>query len=361
MLLVDGIIFSLQREGGISVYFRELLAGFSKANLPASIQVYDENAAARLSGNGFPVLNQKARHLERYRRCKIQGHYQLFHSSYYRLPTTRLPIVTTVYDFVYERCLKGPRRWVHSVQKFAAIRQSDAVICISNSTRHDLGEFLPDVPADRIKVIHLGVSDVFQPLSEPTDSPSTRPFVLFVGARDRYKNFWIVATALSRLPDLRLVLVGGGALLEREIRHLDHLVTGRYEYLGNVESRVLNQLYSAAVCLVYPSSYEGFGIPVVEAMRCGCPVVAVRASSIPEVAGDAALLLDAPDPDLVCAAIQRLLQPIEREAFRKRGILRAREFSWEKTFKETIGVYETLIGRPLRVEPSESERPSVDQ
>jgi mannosyltransferase len=272
MLVVDGIIYSLQRGGGITVYFNEILRRM-ETDLADGFQllVYAGSAANQ---DYLPVSTniRSIRVAERYRHCPVPGQASLFHSSYYRLPDRRVPVVTTVHDFIYERFGSGPRRWLHSWQKFAAIRASQAVICISESTRRDLRQFLPDVQPERLHVVHNGVSSAFYPLApEAVAEAAGRPYVLFVGARSGYKNFARLVQAMAELSDLDLVSVGGGGLTPQELELVHRLLGGRFVHHLGVSNAHLNQLYNGAFCLAYPSAYEGFGIPVLEAMRAGCP------------------------------------------------------------------------------------------
>ena len=347
MLIVDGLIYSLQRHGGITVYFNELLHRSFDHGLACRTIVYDgaSSHAAALPGN---VVKLKRRFAERYRHCPVPSDASLFHSSYYRLPDRPIPTVTTVHDFTYERFVKGPRRWFHSWQKFDAIRKSQAIICISESTRTDLLHFLPDVPPERLHVVHNGVGDAFFPLDLGGDAEKDRPFVLFVGARGGYKHFSLVVETLVRLPDLRLVCVGGSSLSANEMAFVNQNLGGRYQHLADISDQTLNKLYNQAYCLLYPSAYEGFGIPVLEAMKAGCPVIAFNGSSIPEVAGDAALLLDQLTTDALEDAFYELEDTKCRLTLRLKGLDRSKLFSWEKTFEETDRVYEVVRGMTSR-------------
>lgn len=338
---IDGIIYSLQRHGGITVYFNELLKRM-KAGAAGECQVVlYEGSAADVDFLPAGYETRPMRLAERYRRCQLPAQTGVFHSSYYRLPDRRVPVVTTVHDFIYERFASGPRKWLHSWQKFAAIRASHAVICISESTRRDLLQFLPDIPPERLHVVHNGVGSAFHPLS-PDAMPkcAARPYVLFVGARSGYKNFMPLVQAMTGLRDLDLVCIGGGALTPQESELLQRQLGGRFAHHRGVSDAQLNQFYNGAFCLAYPSAYEGFGIPVLEAMRAGCPVVAMNSSSIPEVAGDAAQLLPEASPEAIQAAIARLDQTGQREHYRQLGLQRATLFSWDRTFTETCKVYE---------------------
>lgn len=155
------------------------------------------------------------------------------------------------------------------------------------------------------------------------------------------KNFDVAVDVLKKLPDFSLSIVGGGKLSYEEIKKLESNIPGRYKWLGRLSDEELNVAYNRAHALLYPSSYEGFGIPVVEAMRAGCPVVAVNVSSIPEVAGSAAILTDYADANLFAEAILKVCDM--RDQLRKAGFEQANKFSWEKCFLETLQVYEELM------------------
>ena len=341
MIFFDGIIYSLQRHGGISVYFNELIKrSFSRdVSFHAVVHSGAAEHASLLPGN---VVKRNLRLFERYRNCSIFENTNLFHSSYYRLPNRPVVTVTTVHDFTYERLVKGGRRWLHSWQKFNAIRNSHAIICISENTRNDLLYFLPEVPPDRIHVIHNGVGDAFFQLETKCESVMTRPFVMFVGARGGYKGFSFVVEVLARLPNLGLVCVGGGPLSTVEQALVNKHINGRCKHFLNISDENLNKLYNKAYCLAYPSSYEGFGIPVVEAMRAGCPVVAFNGSSIPEIAGGSALLFDQLDSSALEAAFKCLEDTEVRMKLRLKGLNQSRLFSWEKTVEQTLCVYDKV-------------------
>jgi len=347
LITVDGIIFSLQEHGGISIYFFELLKRGIRDSIDMAVLLFDEEAMHR-AGEPPKVIKQNRRFLERYRSCLVPPNTQLFHSSYYRLPKSKgIPTITTVHDFTYERFISGVKRWVHSSQKFKAIRDASAVICVSENTRKDLFEFLPNVREDKVYIVPNGVGDAFFPLDSSSYLSSHRPYVLFVGSRAGYKNFNVAIEALGLLQDIELVCVGGGAFSKFECLQLEKNLTGRYSHKGAASDNHLNILYNNALCLLYPSSYEGFGIPILEAMRAGCPVVAVETSSIPEVAGDAALLLKAAEPALLANAIERVADNDIRQQLRQKGLRRSQAYSWDRTYFETVEVYKAVLGHAL--------------
>ncbi len=339
---IDGIIFSLQQHGGISVYTRELLnhlvtEGVSTVltmETPIS-QLVDYNISTSLL-----VERRGSRPIERYRCCRTTESASVFHSSYYRQPSQKLiPSVVTVHDFTYERFNAGLRKWVHMAQKHTAIRSAQAIICISEATRQDLEEFVGVRKEQQVYVIPCGVSKTFRPL--PSKELVSKPFVLYVGARDGYKNFSLMLQALKSLPDFELHCIGGSTLRPDELAAVPLTVRRRVRHLGFVTDEGLNVLYNSAVCLVYPSCYEGFGIPVIEAMKAGCPVVSVDCKAVLEAGGDALSVVVDDDPRAMADAIANTLLS-GRASMIQRGLAVAKGYSWDNTHRQTLEVYRSL-------------------
>ncbi|MDW5377032.1 glycosyltransferase family 1 protein [Halomonas sp. HP20-15] len=340
MIYIDGIVFSLQQHGGISVYFHELYSRLVAANAKAKLLIHEKselNVTLSSLDNKQGLVQKKSRPLERYMRSDVDSDC-VFHSSYYRIPSLTVPTVTTVHDFTYEKLVSGPRKWVHVWQKNESIKKSDVVICISNNTAKDLMQYCK-VEESKIEIVYNGVSECYRPLS---DYDLTTEQVLFVGSRTGHKNFKIAAQAVSQCSFLELTVIGGGGFTKREKAFLDEIMPGRYRHMGHLSNKQLNYMYNSSYCLLYPSSYEGFGIPIIEAMRAGCPVIAINASSIPEVAGEAALLVERPDIRLLADALKNLKIGRERERLVRAGLEQANKFSWQKCFEETYRIYERL-------------------
>lgn len=339
MIVFDQIVSSLQRTGGISILFEKIAEGLQHREVPFQRFFYGPHEGPRFSCDRLI----KPRVGERYRpfdSSSFEAQVKVFHSTYYRIPSDgATPVVTTVHDFTYERVVGGLKSAVHSFQKRRSILGSDHIICVSHHTKNDLLHFIPEAERIPISVVYNGVAGVF---SEPsTSQPTGERYVLFVGQRGRYKNFSLAVEALSKFPDLQLVCAGGGPFQKCELGELERHLPKRYRHLGYVSETELVRAYQDAYCLIYPSSYEGFGIPLVEAMRTGCPIIAQNVSSIPEVAGDAAILFEEASTAAIVDALERL--PGCREQLVRRGYERARGFSWNTTVTETLDIYKRFL------------------
>lgn len=340
MIVFDRIIASLQHTGGASVLFNELASRMYRDDVRYEEYGYK---ATEVTRPHFRLLPKRL--AERYRRFPTSvlagnASVAVFHSTCYRVPDRRVrATVTTVHDFTYEHVIGGLKRLVHSAQKNDAIRRSDLLVCVSHNTRADLLNFVPDVDPRKIVVVHNGVSDRFHPVHEPAD----RPYVLYVGQRVSYKNFQSLVVALAAMPDLQLRCVGGGSFTEAEQRVLSRLLPGRFLHLGYVDEVSLNRAYAQAFCFAYPSLYEGFGIPILESMRAGCPVVAVNNSSIPEVSGGAATLAEDGSPEALRVAIQALFVSEYRNKVINAGFRHSAGFGWERHYNEMMAAYNKVM------------------
>lgn len=343
-VFIDGIIYSLQNYGGISVYFNELLSTLQHENIDYKIQLYS-NKKQSPSPAGFELLRDQ-RWLERYRACRTNSSdLDIFHSSYYRnSDNKKVKNIVTVHDFVYEKYNHCLRKIVHSSQKFSSIKNADRIICISETTKSDLLEFLPKIDESKIDVIYNGVSNNFHPLE--SINKDQRPFLLFIGNRGGYKNFSATAKALEYLTEFDLICVGGGALAEEELKGLPSSVKVRIKHAGFLNEEDINKLYNQAFCLVYPSSYEGFGIPVAEAMRAGCPVVAYLCSAVIEIGKDALTVVESLDPEIIASGVNKLLSDEYRKSKIATGFSQSRLYDWKKTHDATLDSYRKALGSP---------------
>ena len=229
-------------------------------------------------------------------------------------------------------------------QKHRAISKSNFIICISENTKRDLLKFLPDINETKIRVIHNGVSDDYFPIKEREELElpfELETYMLFVGSREKYKNFELAVKAVA-CNRLKLVIVGAPLLAEE----LDFLQTelgqSNFMEMGRVSNEELNCLYNGAMALLYPSEYEGFGIPVLEAQRAGCPVIAYNASSIPEIIGDTPLLLDVLSIESITKCFNVLKIKKEREDIIYKGIENAKRFTWDRMYEQVIALYKEV-------------------
>jgi glycosyltransferase involved in cell wall biosynthesis len=269
----------------------------------------------------------------------------VYHATSYKLllpPRRNRARVVTFLDCVEERhaALWGDEAGRASSIKRSAATRSDGILCISRSTQRDLIE-LYGVPEEKTAVTYLASS-----LSVPPDGtrPVAEPYLLNVGARWSYKNFDTLLRAFASTPRLhkhfRLIAFGAQPASAEELRLIDELkIVGRVDFLRG-DDQMLANLYAAAAALVYPSKYEGFGLPPLEAMSYGCPVVSSNTSSLPEVVGDAGLMFD---PNSVEEMAHQTLRVVEDPSLRDRLIEAGRgqhaKFSWDRCAAETLEFY----------------------
>lgn len=338
MLHIDGIIYSLQRYGGITVCFNELISRLKKNTADFEIGLHNDlmNKDILIEPN---ILIRNKRLLEARRPAIVDNKsVTVFHSTYYRVPNNRIPFVTTVHDFTYEKYIKGYRACLHSRLKSKAIHSADAIVCVSESTKLDMLNFMPGLDESKVSVIYNGVSNDYYSISN-SDIGSD---VLFVGSRASYKNFDLAVKAVARVSGLSLVVVGGGDLTPSEVRLLNEKLPSRYMKLGFLSNAELNLLYNSAFCLIHPSSYEGFGISIVESMKSGCPVLCTNVSSIGEVFGDVGYTAKNSDPNEYEQLLRNLFESNYRNETIRKGIEKSMSFSWDRNFSQLTEIYKRL-------------------
>jgi mannosyltransferase len=258
--------------------------------------------------------------------------------------------VTTVYDFIHNYYSSFYKKTIHNNLKYNAIKRSKGVICISKNTYNDLQKFCPTKAHQKAEVIYVGVSDDYYPIKEFSKNQLTflknnhieDAFLLFVGGRTNYKNFNFVASVLNENKDLKLVVVGGGAFTEEEIKLFSKNALERVRFIGSANNDELNVLFNSAAALIYPSSYEGFGIPVVEAMRAGCPVIGLDNATIREVAENSAILLKSLNLNDFNNNKTNLFNTSYRTEIIEKGLIESQKYSWEKCNRETHEFYKSL-------------------
>lgn len=282
----------------------------------------------------------------------------LFHGPVNVLPLLLpCPGVVTVHDLAflaYPEAYHPAKRRYLKLATALSVRRAARVIAVSAATRDELVRRL-GVPERKVTVVHNAVDPAFKPLPAAeiaafrAEQELPERMVLFVGTLEPRKNLVGLLDAFARIApetDAHLVVVGGkGWLYDEVFARLARLgLTERVRFAGFVPDAQLPLWYNAAEVFVYPSLYEGFGLPPLEALACGTSVVTSNASSMPEVVGDAALLADPDDPDALAAALRRLLSdPGLRTMLRERGLARAAVFSWARTAAATRAVYDAVL------------------
>ncbi len=365
-ILFDHQIFRAQEYGGISRYFYEIARRLSAENeckveifAPLHINQYLVSTSSihvvgkkitkpPYSGHIIRNINTALTQLL----VKPHKYIDIFHETYFTMadycPRSAKRVIT-VYDMIHEKFPRNFSRWDKTKHiKAYAVHRADHVICISENTKQDLITLL-GVPKEKISVVYLGYSLGIEK-SDVKPAQVEKPFILYVGSRGGYKNFegLLRAYSCSRLlkNEFSIVCFGGGVFSSREISLIESLRISR-DKIKHVsgQDNVLASLYSSAYVFVCPSLYEGFGIPPLEAMSFGCPVVCSNTSSLPEVVGDAAELFNPTDDAHIRSALERVVSSPERiKLLVKNGHERTKIFSWGKCAHDTFNVYKKILG-----------------
>ena len=367
-IIFDHQAFTLQSYGGISRYFVRLTQGFTTLGHQADIiapfhrnRYLNDLPPERVHGLQLVSIPRKTGRLmmvvnDQLSKLKMRGMYpDVFHETYYGAQPLCLSAkgrVITVYDMIHEKYTASFSTRDPAIRyKRLAVDRADHVICISHSTKSDLCSLF-NVPEHKVSVVHLG----FEKFNErgnssyvPITAQPQRPFLLYVGLRGGYKNFARMLKAVASRSALQgaldVVAFGGGAFNADElalVRKLGFASQAVRQVGGGDE--VLGSLYAAAAAFVYPSVYEGFGLPPLEAMAHNCPVVTSNSSSMPEVVGNAGEYFDPLEieaqSDAICKVVfdaQRRSQLIEL------GRQRLHMFSWDRCAQETQAVYQQVL------------------
>ena len=276
------------------------------------------------------------------------------------------PLVVTVFDLSflrYPQAFRPGNRLYLRLFTRVSVRRAQRVIAISKHTKADITHWL-GVPPDRIEMVYCGVEECFHPL--PTEEVLAfrqekglpEQFLLYVGTLEPRKNLSLLLRAYARLRTAGgtpppLILAGArGWMCEDLFSQVEELgLRDSVHFPGYVSLEELPLWYNAATCFVYPSLYEGFGLPPLEAMACGTPVLSSDAASLPEVVGDAGLLLDPLDEEVWARELARVLgRPDLRRELAERGLDRARRFNWGRAAEETVHVYRCALAGTTNVQ-----------
>ncbi len=349
-----------------SIFYYIFNADFKKIDIPTA-----DNFKIPSINNFFPVkflryLWSESRSLlvKEY----LLGNVDVVHSTTFCAPRFRRKnkrLVVTIYDLTvitHPECHQEEniRHCSHGIKD--AVKYADAIIAISEHTKADLMQYF-NVPEDMITVTYLAADPMYKPVSEPAILASVKEkyklpekFILFVGSLEPRKNIKTLINAYSRLSEklqkeYSLVIAGASGWLNSDIYKTvkDLSIKERVHFTGYIDKEDISALYSMSTVFVYPSLYEGFGLPILEAMACGTPVITSNTSSMPEVAGEAAVLITPTDVDAMVVSLQKILKD---EALRVKmslaGIEQAKSFTWERCARDTLDVYKKVAGFAAR-------------
>ena len=371
-VLFDHQIFQNQRFGGISRYFFELQKHLTELQTDTEISIkYSDNAyigtmqhlrplspfsskrlgKSPIGTQGIKLLNAPVK-LQRMAANKVhtikklrEGNFDVFHATYYDDYFLEhlggKPYFITVYDLIHQIF---PEHFALDVQdkNLNLLQNAAAIFAISHSTKKDLMDFF-SLPEEKIVVTHLASNLTTKVLDTQFMAELPTDYILFVGNRNAYKNFYFFAEVFKQLsiqhPKLQLICTGA-KMNQAELDFLKNLGIDNKVHTEFVDDQKLAALYQNAKCFVFPSLYEGFGIPVLEAFENNCPVIASNTSSLPEIGGDAALYFHPKNFSDMYARIHQILSDDQlRESKIRTGLFQLSKFSWKKTAEETLKTY----------------------
>ena len=353
----------MQRYGGISRYYAELKRKFDEqkydvdahAHCYFNKSIYFEDIFQNKYNSKFDKIKGKGLLNKLYTKidCTINN-YDILHPTYYNpyilgLRKGSSKVVITVYDMINERFPELFDDALTINNKKTMILESDHIIAISESTKKDILEFYPEVNPNKISVIYIG-SHFENKICEELTYKLPNKYILFVGTRYNYKNYDRFFSAVKPLllddKELSLVVLGGGTFTKAEI-DMQSEVENQIVQM-NVTDDLLSYAYSHAECFVFPSLYEGFGIPTLEAFACECPVILSNTSSMPEVGGEAVEYIDPYDITNMTNQIKKVLSDKKlRNEMIKKGKLQLRKFDWDIIAEQTLNCYKEVLYRGI--------------
>lgn len=371
-ILLDPQIFIYQKFGGISRYFTEVYIAFKKKkNVDIYCPVvYTENLHLKeyaLFSNYRQIVVDLSMKLSFTAGQRIKEFYKLksqkktkqllqkqqfdlffptYFDPYFLEDIGNTPFVLTVYDMINEifpHCYKNDNTTIPN--KKLLMEKATKIIAISNSTKQDILRLYPHIEAKKIEVVYLGFTIN---VDSKVSLPLPLNYILFVGNRQEYKNFIFflksIASILKRDANLFLVCAGGNPFTKIEQDLISELELSDQVIQRNFKDNELSTYYTKAKCFVFPSEYEGFGIPVLESMACGCPVVLANHSSFPEVAGDAGVYFELNNGLDLSNKIEQLLNDAAlRLHYSSKGIEQSKKFSWNICAENIYSVFQSVV------------------
>jgi glycosyltransferase involved in cell wall biosynthesis len=371
-IALDHQAFCLQQTGGISRYFVRLAQELLAANQHVGVfaPLYRNQYLRELPQDcvrGRAVANYPPRCADVSvfingmigRRQLRSWHPEIVHETYFtkiKSGTVNCPTVLTVFDMISELGI-GQSTLVESELKYSpkymAVKRADHIICISENTRQDLIRLF-NIRSTKISTIHLGcdsapVSKEMMPKNvAETAATGEKPFLLYVGLREGYKNFLGLLHAVASSTQLKssfdIIAFGADKFNLRELELIRHLnFSDKQVRQISGDDTILQQLYLSASALVYPSLYEGFGLPPLEAMAHRCPVISSNTSSMPEIIGEAAEFFDPNKAESIAMAIENVVYSAARtQDLISKGLQRVQAFTWKASARQHLALYQTL-------------------
>lgn len=340
MIVLDSIILGLQKYGGISNYWQTLSNivpnHFDNTEflLPRTQMVhpsYTKSVATR--------TEQLPTFFSRYIDYSVATGTEVAHSSYYRLPRTRgVASVITCYDFTYERYRLDFFAKVHKTQKKRSLLSCNHIIAISENTKRDILKYIPGIKESKISVVHIPLPqvDYDNKFSGQYDNR-----VVFVGARTSYKRFDLAVEAVSQKPNLILDIIGP-QLTPAETAYVKSRLGNRFtQFEAGSNDEVLYRM-SGCYAFIFPSDYEGFGLPILEAFKVGTPVICANRSSFPEIIGSAGLLVDEQNPQNYSDCLSELENSEIRKRMVSLGYRQLKLFNLDQFTEKMVKVYEQI-------------------
>jgi glycosyltransferase involved in cell wall biosynthesis len=360
------------RDYGIGTYVRNLLRHLARIDESTDYIVLcreRDTAAVKKLGMNFRAVPEKSRPYSIREQLTVpldlrRERVDLFHAPHYVLPPlTPCPSVVTIHDCIHLRFPQYlPNRVAYAYARaslWIATHRSHRVLTVSEASKRDILRYFR-VPEKKIDVIYNAIDERFGQAPDPEEIERVReryqldgPFILYAGNIKPHKNLERLIEAFHSLrrgggfDAVRLLIIGDEiskyATLRRAVHR--HKLHKYVRFFGFVPVQTLASLYRLASVFVFPSLYEGFGLPPLEAMASGTPVITSNVSSLPEVVGDAALLIDPYEPEAIADAMRRVLTDADlREQMRARGFERAREFSWDRSVRRVREIYGEVLG-----------------
>ena len=357
-VLYDSQTFTGQKFGGISEYFNTLITCHDAS--------YEPIISGRVSNNIYvpnfdwsmrPLFPEKQfkgklklmkfiNRRDDKRHIQNESGYDLYHPTYYEAITypKNKPVVITAHDFISELYPSGSTPAPISEQKRISFKRADKIICISENTRKDLLHLFPEIPEEKTELVYHALTwEKKDPLS------AEKPYILFTGVRNAYKNFTRFVEAVTPLLkqyDLDLLCSGHG-FSEAELQLFEELgIKDKVRHKFAKDKDELQDMYRSALLFVFPSLYEGFGFPILEAYASGCPIALSNTSCFPEIAGDAGTYFDPESEESIRTAVKTLIENEElRNSKREKGYERLSFFTIDNLIRNTAAVYEAAVNR----------------